>query len=224
MNLRAVAAMLVIVVAAGSASFLMARTVTTQISGRPGVAQPSPSVPIAASTAAAAADPMLALATACPAIPSGSPPAFLQITAVDSAPPQPDPRTQVPARSITATMAASPLDRTTPYAIVAAVVPAGTTTLPSKGAPIDRAGTVQLWLVFDGTAKRKGIRTFAAGTWSLKADAAADQLTFLITARGVTMYWSGLAAGDRFGFVAASADGCGARGLAPNLVPQQVLT
>ncbi len=149
-------------------------------------------------------------------------PAYLQVTGVASAAAQPDPRTGAPARSVSSAFAASPLDRTEPYAVVAVILPGGANPPTGQGRPIDRAGTVQLWLGFDGTAKRKGIRTFARGGWSMKQEADADTLTFAISARGVRFYWTGLQGGDRFGFVSAAGGGCSASGVDARMLPDQI--
>jgi hypothetical protein len=177
-------------------------------------ASPTPSP-----TASPAGLDLTALDQACAAIPSGQMPTYLQIKTMLSYPPAADPRTHALVRRVSALTAASLFDVHTPYAVAAVVVRTGHTSATGQARPIDRAGEVQLWTYSDGAARHKGIRTFANGRWTMVQGAAADALTFAIGDLGVSYYWTGLNAGDRFGFVTAASTGCGTAGLDANLQP-----
>jgi hypothetical protein len=154
------------------------------------------------------------LAAACTSITASAPvPPYLAFTQLSSSTPAPDPRTHIPARSITAGLSASALDVTTPFAIIAIVSRAGDKAPTGQSRPIDRAGTEQLYVYLDGTTKHKAVRTFHAGVWTAVQDAAAGDLTYALKADQITFFWTGLNAGDRFGFISASGPTCAESGL-----------
>ena len=107
-----------------------------------------------------------------------------------------------------------------PFAVVAVVSHAGDRPPGAQPRAIDRAGTVQLLYTFDGSQKRKAVRTFAQGDWTTVADA--PELTTVASAAGVSLFWTGLRAGDRFGYVTAAPGACRSAGLDANLQPQQM--
>ena len=159
------------------------------------------------------------LAAACTSISASAPVPPLAFTQLSSSTPAPDPRTHIPARSVTAGPA-SALDVTAPFAIIAIVSRAGDRAPTGQSRPIDGAGTEQLYLYFDGTTKHKAVRTFHVGVWTAVQDAAAGDLTYALKADQITFFWTGLNAGDRFGFISASSgSACAESGLDARLQP-----
>ena len=186
----------------------------------PGAAVPASQAPSPTTTGGSTE--VTTLVAACAAVPtSAQVPPYLAFTRIGSATPTPDPRTQNPVRSVTAGLSASPLDVTAPYALVAILVHPTDTAPTGQSRPIDGAGTEQLYLYFDGTTKHKAIRTFSNGAWNTLLDTAAGDLTFALKADQVTFFWTGINAGDRFGFISAGAGAtCAESGLSPQLAPQ----
>ena len=158
------------------------------------------------------------LTRACTAIPSGSVPPFLKISAVKAGTDN-NPRTGVPTRDASASTTASAFGVTEPFAFGLVVLRQGTPVGAGQDA-IDRAGNAQLFVVSDGGHIQKGIRTYANGTWGSVIGADADNLTYKIDDKGITMFWSGLRAGDRVGFVTAGSSGCASAALDGSLMPQ----
>ena len=184
--------------------------------GRPTAAAPAPVV--------AAPRDVSSLAGTCTAIFATLAPApYLQLAELTSMPPTADPRTHVPARKITAGLGGSALDATMPFSMIAVIAHGQERPLANPSRIIDGSGTEQLYLTFDGTRKHKGIRTLKDGRWSVVEDAAAGDLTYDLTTHDLSFYWTGLQAGDRFGFVTAAGGQCRSAGLDQALQPQQAV-
>jgi hypothetical protein len=172
-------------------------------------------------TAVDPADPT-AQAAACAAIPTGTVPSFLDVTGV-TAGTEVDPRTQVATREVTATLRTSAVGVTQPFSIVIAVLRVGSTEEAGSTRPLDRAGDEQLAVGFDGSHLHKGVRTLAGGTWTLRADTAASDLSYRIDDSGATLFFTGLRPGDRVGVVTAAAAACQSKGLDAQLAPQKTV-
>lgn len=183
---------------------------------KPAAAGPAPSQPPSTKPAptADAASQVTPLA-ACTSISAAAPvPPYLAFTQLTGSGLAPDPRTKKATRSITAGLRASALDVTSPFAIIAIVSRSGDQPPGGQSRPIDRAGTEQLYLFSDGTTKHKAVRTFRDGAWTAVQDAAADGLTYDLTATKLTFFWTGLNSGDQFGFVSSGgAPACAQSGL-----------
>jgi hypothetical protein len=179
----------------------------------------SPSA-IASPTAPLGGPDPTALPGACSAIPMGTVPAYLQVSASSSGV-KPDPRSQVPTQSVRAALGASPVGVSAPFAIVAVVLPQGASAPRAQSRVIDAAGTEQLYSYFDGQHLHKALRTFQNGAWTIVIDTAANVITFALTEgpNGAAFYWTGIHPGDRFGFIAASSTGCSDFGLDSTLTP-----
>jgi hypothetical protein len=176
---------------------------TTVASAAPAAAPPASAVP-----ASAPPVDVTALAGACAQLTTGDVAAYLRVERVGSGT-DPDPRTQAPTRWVgLATAEDLPgADARPAFTQIAVVQRAGRA--PGTGArAIDRVGDVQLWAYWDGKALHKALRVYESGSWRISTDAAADTLTLVLQTRGVAWFWGGLGAGDRFGFVSASAAGC----------------
>src|SRR5207245_9026609 len=105
------------------------------------------------STTTEAAGPLARLAGSCAAVPAGSVAPFLVVGKVGSGT-APDPRTSLSTRWVGIGFSQSigaTLQSAAPYSVTAVLLPTGATA-PTKGVPIDRAGTVQLWIFWDGSA------------------------------------------------------------------------
>ena len=153
-----------------------------------------------------------------------APAPYLQLAELTSSPPAPDPRTGIPARKISAGLGGNAQDATTPYSMIAVVAHTGDQSPAGQSRLIDGSGTVQLYLTFDGTTKHKGIRSFKDGRWTIVEDAAAGDLTFDLSTHDISFFWTGLQAGDRYGFITAAGDQCRSAGLDAGLQPQQPLS
>lgn len=164
-----------------------------------------------------------ALPGACGGAPSGSVPAFLQMTGSSSAV-QTDPRTGIATQEVTATLAASPVSLPVPFSIAATVLPQGTASVFGGTRVIDRTGTEQLYAFYDGQHLHKALRTFAGGTWTTLVDSAANAMTIDLTPSSASFFWSGMHPGDRVGFIAAGSAGCSTLGLNAVFVPQLTVT
>ena len=195
-------------------------------------AQPTPTSGATTSTAPATttttqpASILTRLAASCTAVPTGSPAPFLVVGKVGTGT-DPDPRTSVPTRWVGIGFAQSigPTVRTaTQYSITAVLLPSGTTA-STKGAPIDRAGSLQLWIFWDGSSFHKGIRTWDGKAWHMadETDHASDALTIQVQTTGAAFYWAGLQPGERYGFVTADAGGCSSGALGANLTPSETV-
>jgi hypothetical protein len=204
-----------ILLGAGLVSFGAARQVASSAAT---TTHASPSTTSTSSTTTTPAPDETALAGACAAVPSGSVPAFLRITAVRALLPADDPRTHVQARQVQGDTSASAVGTTTPYTVIA-VIQSSAAPASGQRRPIDNIGTVQLVLSFDGTTKHKAVRTFQDGHWTARADTAADDLTFVVAAKTITFFWTGLHRGDRVGMITAADSGCGAGGLTADGAP-----
>ena len=135
---------------------------------------------------------------------------------------QADPRSGKPTRWVGVNLAA-PIDtpeRRAAFSITA-VLSDGSTSAPSLTAPIDRAGTVQLWIFWDGTHLHKGVRTWDGRGWLMvqDADPAGESFTIALGGNQATMFWSGLRPGQHYGFITADQAGCVATALDANLSP-----
>jgi hypothetical protein len=159
------------------------------------------------------------VANACTALPSGSVPPYLQITGWTSGK-KTDPVTHVAEESVTATLAGNPTGVNAPFAIIAVIFPAGVTTTPMFSMPlIDTIGTAQLYAWADGTARHKALRTFSGGTWVTDNNPSSMHFS-LSSDKTATLFWTGMHAGDQFGFVTAAPAGCASAALTPTFTPQ----
>jgi hypothetical protein len=164
-----------------------------------------------------------ALPGACNGVPSGSVPAFLQMTG-SSAAVQTDPRTRIATQEVTTTLAASPVPLSAPFSIAALVLPEGTASVLGATRVIDRVGTEQLYAFYDGQHLHKALRTFANGVWTTLIDSAASAMTIALEQGSASFFWSGIHPGDHVGFITAGSAGCGAFGLNAVFVPQLTVT
>jgi hypothetical protein len=169
----------------------------------------------------AATSPLTRLTDACRSLPMGSVPAYLAVASVANDI-GPDPRTQASTRRVGVVTAQSitPSQGKPAYSITAVLLPTGASA-PTSGVPVDRAGTVQLWIFWDGTALHKGIRTWNGQSWRMtdENDPASNALTISVGDNAASFYWAGLQAGERFGFVTADTGGCTANALGADLTP-----
>jgi hypothetical protein len=218
-----------LVVASVVASFGVGYLVTNTLTGSDSseeTQRSTPDTPSSTTTESAAPRSALTvLADACRTLTSGAGAPYLAIAAVsnDNAV---DPRTRVPTPrvGILTTQAISPSQGKAPFAIVAVVLPAGDSS-PTRGLAVDRAGTVQLWISWDGTALHKGIRTWDGRSWRMadERDPASNALTIALDGNTASFYWAGLRPGTRVGFVTADAAGCSARSLDATGRPSEVV-
>jgi hypothetical protein len=131
-------------------------------------------------------------------------------------------RIRAATESVTVTLSASAVGVQAPFAIVAVVLPAGASAPLPQDRLIDLAGTEQLYAYSDGQHLHKSLRVFQGGAWTTMIDTAANAMSFAIKTGPpdtVGLYWSGIHAGDHFGFIGASATGCSDFGLDANLMP-----
>ena len=196
---------------AGAPQLAAASAPATALQGAASLAsaRPAPSAPATVAATASPSAPVdpTVLAGACVSTTSGSVPPYLVMDKVGSGT-DPDPRTQIPTRWVGAAGSGSiPAGARPALSFVAILSRAGQ---PNGAGPriIDRLGSLQLWAYWDGSSMHKGIRTFAGGTWQLLVDTQADALTADLHANGIALFWAGLRAGDRYGFVSSSASGC----------------
>jgi hypothetical protein len=186
------------------------------------VAPPSPPTSEPVPTTTTPPSSLTKLALACPSLPSGTVAPYLVVAKVESGS-APDPRTSVVTRYVGITFAqpiGATLQAARPYSITAVLLPSGAKA-PTTGAAIDRAGTVQLWISWDGTAFHKGIRTWDGTAWHMadETDPASGALTIAVTTTDAKLYWTGLQPREPYGFVNADAGGCSTAALGANLAP-----
>jgi hypothetical protein len=182
----------------------------------------TPTSTVSSPTTTTPRSPLTRLASACPSLPSGTVAPYLVIAKVESGTAA-DPRSSVNTRWVGIVFAqaiGATLQSAQPYSITAVLLPSGAKA-PATGAPIDRAGTVQLWISWDGTAFHKGIRTWDGAAWHMadETDPASSALTIQVTTTDAKLFWAGLQPREPYGFVNADAGGCSTAALATNLAP-----
>ncbi len=179
---------------------------------------------------------VLAPDATCTSIPTGQLPAGLALVSTSSGIGT-DPAVGYSNPFITIQLSGAVQTATPAFSLTAAILPFGSTALPSATAspggtalaggtapatsgPINRAGTLQLIAYWTGSAWQGALRTWSGSAWSLAVD---EPSGVNVVGRGdsVTLYWEGLAPGDRYGVIVASSTGCADLGLSAALVPEQ---
>ena len=185
----------------------------------------SPSPPPATPTASQPPPAELSLVESC--VYNGSLPAYLHFTGVASGMAV-DPVTKVATPAIGAAIGAPLLRRAIlPPFVIVGVVQSGGGAPATGSSAIDGAGNVQFLYYWDGVNPHKAWRTWdAAGKqWKLLEGTAAGAINFLLDgAKGIEFFWAGLHNGDKFGFIAATPQGCAATALDSALQPAEVIS
>jgi hypothetical protein len=173
---------------------------------------------------------VLAPVAACTSIPSGHLPTGLALVSTSSGIGT-DPVVGYSNPFITIQMSGTVQSATPVFSLIAAVLPFGSSAPPSATAtpsatasatsgPVNRAGTLQLIAYWSGIQWHGGLRSWSGSAWSLSVDAASG-VDVVQNGASVTLYWEGLAAGDKYGVIVASSTGCADLGLSSTLVPDQ---
>jgi hypothetical protein len=150
-------------------------------------------------------------AESCSSLPSGQVAPALAISSTSSGIGI-DPASGYGTSSVSVTLSGAVGPRTPAFALVTAVLPYGATS-PTSGSAIDRAGTVQLVAGWDGRHWYGGLRSWSGSAWSGLSNAQGASVDVVQNGRVVTVFWTGLTSGDRYGVVVATSGGCAAAGL-----------
>ena len=167
---------------------------------------------------------VLAPVAACTRLPSGQLPTGLSLASTTSGIGT-DPAVGYSNPFITIQMSGTVQSSTPAFSLIAAVLPFDATAPPSAAAsapsgPVDRAGTLQLIAYWNGSQWHGALRNWSGSAWSLSVDTASG-VDVVQNGPAVTLYWEGLAAGDKYGVIVASSTGCADLGLSSSLVPEQ---
>ena len=179
---------------------------------------------------------VLAPIAACTSIPTGQLPTGLALVSTSSGIGT-DPAVGYSNPFITVQMSGTVQSATPAFSLIAAVLPFGSTALASAtaapsttalasgtasatGGPVNRAGTLQLIAYWSGSKWHGALRSWSGSAWSLSVDASSG-VDVVQNEVSVTLYWEGLAPGDRYGVIVASSTGCADLGLSSTLVPEQ---
>jgi hypothetical protein len=228
-------------IAVGLAALVfMAILVTLVFLGSKVLFGPGPTAPIAATSPPQATLPpsdlptgspadVLAPAATCTSIPSGQLPTGLALVSTSSGIGTDPAVGSNP--FITIQMSGSVQSATPPFSLIAAVLPFGSTALPTAtassgasasatNAPINRAGTLQLIAYWNDGRWQGALRHWTGSAWSLSVGSASG-VDVVQNGTAVTLYWEGLASGDKYGVIVASSTGCADLGMSSALVPAQ---
>ncbi len=173
---------------------------------------------------------VLAPVAACTTLPTGQLPAGLTPVSTTSGIGL-DPAVGYSNPFITIQMSGAVQSATPAFSLIAAVLPFNSTALPSATAlpsgtasgangPVSRAGTLQLIAYWSGSQWHGALRSWSGSTWTLSVDAASG-VDVVQRGAAVTLYWEGLASGDKYGVIVASSTGCADLGMSSALVPEQ---
>jgi hypothetical protein len=167
---------------------------------------------------------VLAPVAACTTLPSGKLPTGLTLDSTTSGIGT-DPAAGYSNPFITIQLSGTVQPSTPAFSLIAAVLPFDATapasaTASATSGPVDRAGTLQLIAYWDGSQEHGALRNWSGSAWSLSVDTASG-VDVVQNGPAVTLYWEGLAAGDKYGVIVASSTGCADLGLSSTLVPEQ---
>ncbi|MGD0448726.1 MAG: hypothetical protein ABSB36_08960 [Candidatus Dormibacteria bacterium] len=168
---------------------------------------------------------VLAPVAACTTLPSGKLPTGLTLSSTTSGIGT-DPAAGYSNPFITIQLS-GPVQSSTPaFSLIAAVLPFDATapasaTASATSGPVDRAGTLQLIAFWSGSQWHGALRNWSGSAWSSILVDAASGVDVVQNGPVVTLYWEGLAAGDKYGVIVASSTGCADLGLSSSLVPEQ---
>jgi hypothetical protein len=167
---------------------------------------------------------VLAPVAACTTLPSGKLPTGLTLDSTTSGIGT-DPAAGYSNPFITIQLSGTVQPSTPAFSLIAAVLPFDATapasaTASATSGPVDRAGTLQLIAYWDGSQWHGALRNWSGSAWSLSVDTASG-VDVVQNGPAVTLYWEGLAAGDKYGVIVASSTGCADLGLSSTLVPEQ---
>jgi len=161
---------------------------------------------------------VLAPAASCSTIPSGQVPSELAVTSSTSGIGT-DPAVGYSQPYITAQLAGTVKSGTATFSLIAVVLPFQATAPPTSP-PVDRAGTLQLIAYWDGSHWYGALRSWSGTAWTLSAGASSG-VSVVQSGTAVSLFWQGLASGDKYGVIIASSSGCDDQGLSSTLAPEQ---
>jgi hypothetical protein len=167
---------------------------------------------------------VLAPVTSCTTLPSGKLPTGLALTSTSSGIGT-DPAVGYSNPFISIELTGGVQPATPALSLIAAILPFHSTAPPSATASpnnqlINRAGTLQLIAYWDGSRWHGALRTWSGSAWSLLVGAASG-VDVVQNGAAVTLYWEGLASGDKYGVIIATSGGCADLGMSPALLPGQ---
>ena len=173
---------------------------------------------------------VLAPVAACTTLPSGKLPTGLTLASTTSGIGT-EPATGYSYPFITIQLGGTVQSSTPAISLIAAVLPFDATapasaTASAPSGPVDRAGTLQLIAYWNGSQWYGALRSWSGSAWSLSVDTAPGVDTpsgvdVVQNGPAVTLYWEGLAAGDKYGVIVASSTGCADLELSSTLAPEQ---
>jgi hypothetical protein len=170
---------------------------------------------------------VVSAAEACTAIPSGQVPSQLRIASVTSGIGS-DPAVGYSNPYVSVRLGGTVASGTTAFSLIAVILPfqatmpvtTATATVSPSAPPVDRAGTLQLVAYWNGTAWTGALRSWSGGVWGLTIGTGSG-VDISQNGATVTIFWQGLAPGDKYGVIMASSTGCADLGLSSSLVPGQ---
>jgi hypothetical protein len=167
---------------------------------------------------------VLAPVSACKTLPSGQVPTGIALASTTSGIGT-DPAVGYSNPFITIQMKGAVQSSTAAFSLIAGVLPFNSTapsnaTASATSGPVDRVGTLQLIAYWNGSQWHGALRNWSGSAWSLSVDAASG-VDVVQNGPAITLYWEGLAAGDKYGVIVASSTGCADLELSSTLVPEQ---
>jgi hypothetical protein len=167
---------------------------------------------------------VLAPVSACKTLPSGQLPTGIALASTTSGIGT-DPAVGYSNPFITIQMKGAVQSSTPAFSLIAGVLPFNSTapssaTASATSGPVDRVGTLQLIAYWNGSQWHGALRNWSGSAWSLSVDAASG-IDIVQNGPAITLYWEGLAAGDKYGVIVASSTGCADLELSSTLVPEQ---
>lgn len=219
------AALAVIAILVAGAVFVAHALLGTGPTAAPPSATTAPATLPASDLPTASGVDVVAPAEACTAIPSGKLPSGL--AAVSSASGiGSDPVAGYSNPFVSVRLASAVGTGTPAFDLIAVVLPyqatlpAASATASPSAPPVDRAGTLQLVAYWNGSSWVGALRSWSGAAWGLTI-AAGSGVNISQNGATVTLFWQGLAPGDKYGVIVASAAGCADLGLSSALAPEQ---